>query len=339
MTIPLVAPYAVGPVRSRPLSITGTGQSISKAPTPSGGTTVGAGGKNFLYEFVLTDLFNPVAGWIPFVPVQWLGLAALGCVIVRFGWPAVGVVAVAAGYELLGASAGPLAGWQLPARYLVVVLPFIAIPMALLIQTVRPARFVFLPLLAVSLVFAVAAVHMYQGLYPVGVTPRIFGARTTAPLFAITRDISLSGLTTGFKLTPGYPPPKTGTVKGGLVVARPGRNERGFMLTGPYSSLEDGTYQATFSLAATGATPGRSVAAIEVTGTPPSRFFARQELKPGELGPRLTKRTMQFKTPGGYLVETRVYYYGNGTVKAGPVSHRARLDPRSALRPTLAAIW
>jgi hypothetical protein len=159
---------------------------------------------------------------------------------------------------------------------------------------------------------------MYQGLYPVGVKPRIFGARTTAPLFPITRDITLSGLTTSFKLTPGYPAPKTGTPENGLVVARPG-DERGYMLWGPYSSLKEGTYRATFRLAAKGAAPTQRVAAIEVSGTPPSTFFARKELRGAEVGPNLTTHTLEFRTPGGYLIETRVFYFGNGTVKAGPV--------------------
>ncbi len=37
------------------------------------------------------DILSPVHGWIPYVPVHWLGLAALGCLILRFGWPAAGV--------------------------------------------------------------------------------------------------------------------------------------------------------------------------------------------------------------------------------------------------------
>jgi hypothetical protein len=320
VTVPLVTPYVVGMGALAAAFHHWYGSIDLKAPYAVwGNTTVGAGGWNFLYEFVLTDLLNPVAGWIPFVPVQWLGLAALGCVIVRFGWPAAGVVAVAAGYELLGASAGPLAGWHLPARYLVVVLPLIAVPMALLIETVRPARFAFYPLLAVSLVFAAAAIHMYQGLYPVGVKPRIFGARTTAPLFPITSHSSFTGLRTSFTLAPGQAPPRTGRVTNGVVTARAGRDGPGYLLWGPYASLKEGEYRATFSLAATGAAPNQRVAAIEAAGTPPSKFFARRELKASEVGPRMSKHTLDFKTPGGYLVETRVYYFGNGDLKAGPI--------------------
>ena len=47
------------------------------------------------------------------------------------------------------------------------------------IQKVRAARVVFVPLLAVSLVFAVAAVRDYGLLYPAEVQ-RVFGMRSTA---------------------------------------------------------------------------------------------------------------------------------------------------------------
>jgi len=320
VTLPLVAPYVVGVGGLAVAFQHWYGSVHFKAPYAIwGDTTVGDGGRNFLYEFVLTDLLNPVAGWIPFGPVHWIGLAALGCVVVRFGWPAASCVAVVAGYELLGASAGPLAGWHLPARYLVVVIPLIAVPIALVLQTVRPARFVFVPLLAVSLVFAAAAVHKYQGLYPVGEKPRIFGASTTADVFPITRDLTLSRLQTSFTLAPGYVQPETGRVANGVITAKAGRDERGFVLWGPYSSLKEGSYSATFPLASTGAAPTDHIAAIEVVGTPPSTFFARREVTAAELGPRLTNHTLRFETPGAYLTETRVYFLGHGTLTAGPV--------------------
>jgi hypothetical protein len=335
VTVPLAAPFLVG-VAGLAVAFQHWYGSISfRAPYAIwGDTTVGDAGWNFVYEFVLTDLLNPVTGWIPFVPVHLVGVAALGCLIVRFGWPAACCTAVVAGYELLGASAGPLAGWHLPARYLVVVIPLIAVPMALVLQAVRVSRFVFIPLLAVSLVFAAAAVDKYQGLYPVGVKPRIFGASETADIFPITRDLTLSGLTTSFSLAPGQVKPQAGTVTDGLITARAGRDRPGFMLWGPYSSLDEGTYRATFPLAARGAAPTAHMAAIEVVGTPPSKYFARRELTAAELSRRVTNHALEFKTPGGYLVETRVYFLGNGTLTAGTV----QVDPVKVKRARIGGL-
>lgn len=281
--------------------------------------SVGGAGWNFIYEYVITDMFNPVQGWISFVPVQWLGLAGLGALIVRFGWPAAGVLAAVIGFELVGASAAPNAGWQFPARYLLIVIPLVAIPIAVVIQRHRLGQVLFVPLLGLSLVFAGAAVKDPEGLYPVGRKPRIFGASKTADLFPVTRDLNLARLATSFTLEPGQAKEKTGRVEDGMVVAREGRDRPDFVLWGPYSSLEEGTYTATFSLAATGAQSSDHVAAIEVAGVPPSTFFARREVTGAELGPRLRQKTLQFSTPGGYLVETRVYFLGHGILRAGPV--------------------
>ena len=336
LTVPLIVPYFVGMAGLLFAFHYWYGSfNFNSAYAIWGDTTVGDAGRNFVYEFVLTDLLNPVAGWIPFVPVHWIGLAGLGCLIARFGWPAAACVAVLAGYELLGASAGPLAGWHLPGRYLVIIIPLIAIPIALVIQTVRPALYVFIPLLALSLVFAAAAVHMHQGLYPVGVKPRVFGVRDTAPFFPITRDLTLSRLVTSITLPPGYVKPQTGRLGNGVVTAEAGRNKPGFLLWGPYSSLEEGTYRATFRLAATGAAPTDHVAAIEVVGTPPSKYFARREVTAGELGSRIANQTLKFDTPGGYLIETRAYFLGRGTLTAGPVTvEPERVEPARLGSPT-----
>ena len=182
-------------------------------------TTIGSGGWRALYDFVLHDLFNPLVGWIPFAPVHWLGLAALGCLVVWFGWPAVAGIAVAAGYELILASAAPAGGWGLPARYLIIFIPLVAVPIALVIQQLRLARIVFVPLLAGSLVLAVAAVDNHQGLYPAGERQRIFGLRSITPAFPVTRPPEPP---TTFSADPSRFPPQTGTVQGRDVVATPG---------------------------------------------------------------------------------------------------------------------
>ncbi len=105
-----------------------------------------------------------------------------------------------------------------------------------------------------------------------------------------------------------------------MVVAREGRDQPGFMLFGPYSPLKTGAYQATFALSAAGVRPDELVAMIEVIGRretlrSPARLLTAASVRPG----RLTEIDLSFATPGDCPIQTRVYYPGRGTVRAGPV--------------------
>jgi hypothetical protein len=287
-------------------------------------TTLGGGGLQAVYDYVLHDLFNPLVGWIPFAPVHWLGLAALGCVVLWFGWPAAAAIAVAIGYEVALASSAPVGGWGLPARYLLIVIPLIAVPIAVVIQQIRLARVVFVPLLAGSLVLTVAGVRNFEGLYPAGERQHIWGLRSIAPAFPVT----LPPLPpTSFLLSPGQARTQTGRVQGSEVVARAGRDKPGFMLWGPYSPLKTGAYKATFSLSATGVRRDAHVAVIEVIGGA-DRVFVREFLKANQLQPgrRLTALRVSFATPGELPIQTRVFYQGQGTVRSGPVLVK-RIEP------------
>jgi hypothetical protein len=281
-------------------------------------TTAGDAGWDFLYKYALADILSPINGWIPYVPVQWLGLAALGVLVLRFGWPAAAVLAVAVGYELILASAAPNVGWGFPARYLIPVLPLIAIPIAVALQHVRAARLLYVPLLAVSLWFGVAAARDYLGLYPIDDAPRISGVHSIAHLFPIPLPAHPP---TSFVLQPGQYGPQTGAVKGKSVIARGGQDGPGFVMWGPYSTLKDGAYRATFRLAVDGVPRGTRVATIEVAGTPPSKPFEAKVVTAGELRPHsFTRIPLDFSMPGGYLIETRVFFQGRGTLRAGPVN-------------------
>jgi hypothetical protein len=323
-TVPVLVPYALVLV-----SFVAAFQHWYGSPDPRtpyyaySTTTLGGGGLRALYDYGLHDLFNPLVGWIPFAPVHWLGLAALGCLVVWFGWPAAACIAVAAGYELILASSAPVGGWGLPARYLLIVIPLIAAPIAVAIQQIRLARFVFVPLLAGSLILTVAAVRDFQGLYPAGERQTIFGFRSIAPAFPVTlppRPL------TDFTLSPGQHPPQTGRVQGSVVVAREGRDDRGFMLWGPFATLKTGAYQATFSLSAAGAGADAQVAVIEAIGGN-DVVFAREIVSPRQLHPRrLTEVDLPFATPGDFPIQTRLFYLGQGTLRVGPVQVR-RIEP------------
>jgi hypothetical protein len=281
--------------------------------------TVGSGGWDFWYEFVLRDFLDPVVGWIPFAPVHWLGLAALGCLVLWFRWAAAACIGVAAAYVLFVSSFGPNVGWGLPARYELIVIPLIAVPLAVAIQEVRAARLVFVPLLALSLVFAVAAVRDYPWLYPIDGTQHIVGLRSSATAYPRTVAPQPPGPLT---LAPdAWPPPQTGKVERGEVVARAGRDQPGFLRYGPYASLQEGAYQATYYLAARGVGPEVPVAGIEVTAGGGKAVFARKIVTAGQLhARRLSGIDLSFATPGGNAIETRVFYLGRGTVRVGPIN-------------------
>jgi hypothetical protein len=316
--VPVVAPYVIGLAAFAAAFQYWYGSIHPTAPYRAfSTTTAGDAGWTFLYDYVLGDILSPVHGWIPYVPVHWLGLAALGCLLLRFGWAAAGCLAVAVGYELILASAAPNIGWGLPARYLIPVLPLIAIPIAVALQYVRPARLLFVPLLAVSLVLGVAAARDHHGLYPIDDSSRIYGVRSMAHLFPIPLPPSPP---TSFLLRPGQFPPHSGSVEDGVVVARQGTDAPGFMMWGPYYTLKEGMYRATFPLAVSGVAPGTHVATIEIAGAPPSEVFESEVVIAAEIdGRRPTAIPLDFPHHGEYLMETRVFFHGRGTLRAGPV--------------------
>jgi hypothetical protein len=319
--LPLLVPYAVGMGLMAVMFQRWYGNPLPGA-SYGGATRLGEAGWNFVYTFALRDTLDPVNGWLPYAPVHWLGLAALGCLVLWFGWRAAACVAVAVAYELLVASAGASVGWTFPGRYTMIITPLIAIPLALVIQEIRAALVVFVPLLAGSLIFAGAAVADYQALYPATYPPQLFGVRSVAPAFPITDRVLPP---TSLALAPGQFPPQTGRVQGNQVVAKAGRDGQGFMLWGPYGRLASGLYRATFQLAAIGVSGSEPVATLEVVGSPSETMFARKVVTAAEVK-RPTNVTVQFVTPGGpYLTETRVFYQGRGTLSAGAVNVTSEL--------------
>jgi hypothetical protein len=342
VTLPLVVPYLVGGGLLGAAFLHWYGSLHPSAPYAYFyDNTFGSSGWKFWYEYALADFLHPVIGWIPYVPVHWLGLAALGCLIVRFGWPAACALAAALLYELALASGQIPIGFGLPARYLIILIPLVAIPLASAVQHVRAARLLALPLLACSLVIAAAAVRDFAWLYPVVEKPRTFGVRSIDSAFPRTREL---GFATAFRQAAGGRfPPLTGELRDGTVVAQEGRDAPGFLVWGPYSALRRGSYQAAFPLAATRARRDEPVATVEVVGTPDESILARKTVVAAELQPPLPRSvTLTFPVSGSSTTEVRVYYHGNGTLTAGPVD--VRIDPQTAPRAEfrdwpLALLW
>ena len=328
VTVPVLVPYAVGiGLLAAAFERWYGSPNLQASYQPYGSPAVGGARWDFWYHFALRDILDPVVGWIPFAPVHWLGFAALGCLIVRFGWPAAGCVAAAAAYELVISSVGPGVGFGFPGRYPMIVIPLIAVPLAVAIQKLRVARVVFVPLFLVSLVFAVAGVRDYAMLYPSDVQ-HVFGIRSTATAFPV---LNIVYAPVSFTLTPdAQPRPQTGRLEQGQLVGRAGRDQPGFIRFGPYVGLKDGAYRATFSLAASGVGPEAHVATIEVVGGPEA-VLARRVITARDLRPRdLSNIELSFATPGALWVETRVFFHGRGTLRVGQIDVQPILPPQPA---------
>jgi hypothetical protein len=306
---------------------------------------IGAAGWKFWYQWFLAYFFDRGIGWIPYAPVAWLALAGLVCLYKRFRWPALVVTLGAAAYALLVASTGIAPGAGFPARYLVTVIPLAAIPLALVIERVREARTLFIPLLIVSAVIGVAAVLDYQSLYPFAQVrrheARLFGVRSIQTAFPNTLFIYVANATYD---PPGAFQPQTGRLAGGRVIASSSqKNPPGFLLWGPYTPLRQGRYVASFALHA-GGPRGREVGRIEIAENG-VLLAARSILATPRLGrPGLHPVDLPFTTSGGNPVETRVYFEGSGELETGtsrvlPAPHTQPLPPASFPDWPLAFVW
>jgi hypothetical protein len=338
VTVPVLVPYAIGiGLLAAAFEHWYGSPKLTTSYQPYGSPAVGGANWDFWYQFALRDILDPIVGWIPFAPVHWLGFAALGCLVVWFGWPAAGCVAAAGGYELVIASAGAGSGFGMPARYPMIIVPLIAVPLAVAIQKVRVARVIFVPLLALSIVFAVAAIRDYRNLYPAEFQ-RVFGIRSIATAFPVLNEYQWQE---SFILAPGERHLQTGKLQPGQVVARAGRDKPGFLAYGPYALLKAGAYQATFPLAVSGVGAEAHVATIEVVSG--NTVWAREVVTGRQLRPRqLSGIELPFATPGNAGVETRVYYHGRGTLRMGPIQVQpiaAPINPVHYRDWPLAFLW
>jgi hypothetical protein len=323
--LPRVAvPYAVsaGALAGLLVALYG-GPLPNVAYEPESSLTIGSGGWTFWHRYLLADFLNPGVGWLPYAPVHWLGLAGIGCAIWLFRGAAVAVLAAVLGYAVFIESIGHPVGFEFPARFMIVVIPLVAIPLAIALETVRAARLVFVPLLAVSLVFAAAALRDHESLYPFlgeRYTARLFGVRSIQTAFP---DTSGDKAPTSFVTRPGIVPPQVGRIEGGRVIASRSRGDQaGFVLDGPYIVLRGGRYRARFSLSAGGAQDD-AVARVDVSSGGP--ILAQRSITPtrAAAGPSLGEVTLVFSTPGNQRIQTRVYYEGVGELAAG----RVRVSP------------
>lgn len=113
----------------------------------------------------LGAFFSPMVGWLPFAPVHWLALAGFLALLSKMPRAALPVVLSLAAY--LALVAGPVsAGYSLPARYVIVILPLAAVPLLLVFESCPGLLRASVPLLVLSLALTVVGVRNHRLLYP-----------------------------------------------------------------------------------------------------------------------------------------------------------------------------
>ena len=277
-------------------------------------------GWRVFYEGFVGEFLHPAVGWIPYAPVHWVGVAALGVLVWRVGAAALVATVVALLHVALIASTGLVAGFAFPARFLVVFVPLIALPLAAALESVRTARIAFVPLFAVSLLLAAAGVRRDEFLYPFPegdrIPARIAGLRAVERAFPDTRPVDRPTSTS----TGPTGAPLVGRVRDGIGVASQARGDpAGYIVAGPYVELARGIYTANFLLSARG--PADAVVArIQVAALPAGTLLADRELRGRELErSRIVAVPMTFATPGGYPIDARVWFGGHGELRTGGV--------------------
>jgi hypothetical protein len=261
------------------------------------------------YRHGLGAIFSPADGWLPFAPVQWLGVAGLIALVVRFR--RAGVAALAC--------------------YIMIATPLVAVPLLLVLARSWAARLLFVPLVGLSLVLSGIGVLHHTLLYPDGsgtvVLPLAnrlqevwpdFGA-DARPVSPLTRP--------SFVLVPASAQRQTGRLVDGpaaqVTHAAPGTDAPGMLAYGPYRLLQPGTYLARFHLAASGERPLQQVATLDVMTDLPALFtvLAQRDVRLGDLptGGGYATIDLPFTVREPARIETRIRYHGETEVWFGSI--------------------
>lgn len=262
-----------------------------------------------LYMHSLGAFLNPSVGWLPNAPVHWLGLVGVVPLAARHRRVVPLTLLFVGAYVLLiGHKWGQ--GWAFPARYLVVVVPLVAVPLLLVVARVWQARVLGAGLLAVSLVIAAQGVRRPQELYPHSYTrPRLPLVSALAPIWpllpstpvAVTLSAERMLRRTG-EVLPGPPP---------TLYAAPGRDGPQHLLFGVMLTEQSG-YLARFELAAVPTREDAPVAGAEVVDAG-GRPTIQWTLWPADFAPygEFRTRTLALYTSEVVGSQLRLWWPGN----------------------------
>lgn len=169
------------------------------------------------YRLGLGSMWSPVFGLIPYSPVFWLGLVGAGAVIARWGRAGLAAAGGVGFYVLAVAIAGG-AAFSLPARFLIPIVPLLAVPVLAFVELGAGALAAFGVLALANALIALPVSTRYGDLYDLGVAryPPVVKVEELYPVFLT--DVGLVRFDYGVE---SFQPRSAGVV--GLIVGlRPG---------------------------------------------------------------------------------------------------------------------
>jgi hypothetical protein len=295
---------------------------------------------SYLYQYGVGNFFGRGTGLLVFAPAMLLAIIAIPLVIRRAG-PVFGVLIAltVGGYALMVCAFGSQ-GFSPLTRYLVVLVPFAAVPIAELLASTRWLWR-----------GATAGLAILGALIALYVPARYVNLYVASDQFPIVEDLEDMWPDTGplgaagFASAPSTLPAQTGDVEtiGGttLRVAREGSDDAGLISFGPYAGLDAGSYNGTVELGR--GTTGPASVAITFR-TIDGRELATAAVDGEDLprGGELLPVDVPFVLPEDGIVEAQVFYDGSGTLYEGAISATqvAPLEDPSIYRDVgLAVLW
>lgn len=110
------------------------------------------------YGSLAGGLWSSNRGWLPFAPAAMLAFVGIALLRPRFGRPALIGLAIASGYLALVTYEAIDPGYAFPGRYVVLLMPFAAIPLLVLVEELRWPRPLFLVLAAMTIALTAATI-------------------------------------------------------------------------------------------------------------------------------------------------------------------------------------
>lgn len=274
-----------------------------------------------LYRYSVGAVLSPSSGWLPFAPVQWLGLVGVVAAVRRWGRPALVVAGAAALYLVALGGLDPDRNVQ--GRFLVVGIPLVAVPLLVVLRTGAVLRLAFVALAALSGVLAVGGVQAPDDLA---------GTNTGRTTLAVADRLSVVWPTFVDRSRPFWaaaPEPGSGEVgrirPDGQVVADAGIDERGVLHRLDPLLVAPARYSVRAEVDAIGG-EGRPVARVSVLAD--GVVVAERLLTADDLpGDELSAVDLDVELVGEAALSAEVTYEGRGEVRARLLTLRLASDP------------
>lgn len=298
-----------------------------------------------IYKVGIGSLIGSTPGLLPFNPFFWLAIAGTLAFGRRFG-TAGWVLLALAGVQVFFVNPLGFFGYTLPGRFLVVLLPLLAVSSLVAIEAVPRLGVVAGVLAVATLVPVYEGVHNYGRLYDVG-RPQTMYSRFEA-IWPRTQNLLGDAAF-------GYRPERSERTIGSLGQLTDGRSiivsalgdGRGVVAHGPEVELRSGAYLATIEvngIGPPGVIAGRiRIEATRLGGIIAERTFRWDETMPPQ-GREITGVLVPFLAPEDGGLSVTVSVEGTGTLQVGAISAHPTAPLPRADGPVrrgmpLAALW